>query len=124
MSAVASVWNDQQPIYRQLKDRAIAMILDGSLGEGDALPSVRQVSADYQINPLTVSRAWQELLDENLVEKRRGLGMFVRIGAKAALMSRERENFLREEWPRVLERIAQLGLRAESLPGLNHEDEA
>jgi GntR family transcriptional regulator len=103
-------WNDNVPIYRQLRERVVAMILDGALNEGDALPSVRQVAADYQINPLTVSKAYQELVDEQLVEKRRGLGMFVTDGAREALLRSERERFLREEWPLVLERIQRLGL--------------
>ena len=108
-------WNDNQPIYRQLKERVIAMMLDGELKPGDALPSVRQVAADYQLNPLTVSRAYQELVDEQLVEKRRGLGMYVTEGATARLRQSERERFLREEWPLVLERIQRLGLALEEL---------
>ena len=86
-------WNDSVPIYRQLRDRVVAMILDGALKEGDALPSVRQVAADFQINPLTVSKAYQELVDEALVEKRRGLGMYVTEGAHAKLLGSERERF-------------------------------
>lgn len=108
-------WNDNVPIYRQLRERVVAMILDGALHEGDALPSVRQVAADYQINPLTVSKAYQELVDEQLVEKRRGLGMFVTDGAQAALLKSEREHFLREEWPRVYARIERMGLDLEKL---------
>src|SRR6188508_2368606 len=92
-------WNDSTPIYRQLRDRVVAMILDGVLNEGDALPSVRQVAADFQLNPITVSKAYQELVDEQLIEKRRGLGMYVNEGARDALMKNERERFLREEWP-------------------------
>ena len=84
-------WNDNAPIYRQLRDRVVAMILDGVLKQGDALPSVRQVAADFQINPITVSKAYQELVDENLVEKRRGLGMYVTDGARGALMKSERD---------------------------------
>lgn len=103
-------WSDGPPIYRQLKERVVAMLLDGVLKPGDALPSVRQVAAEYQLNPITVSRAYQELADEQLVEKRRGLGMFVTEGAPARLMNSERERFLREEWPQVLERIQRLGL--------------
>lgn len=103
-------WNDGAPIYRQLKDRVIAMMLDGVLKPGDALPSVRQVAAEYQLNPITVSRAYQELADEALVEKRRGLGMYVTEEAAKKLLASERERFLREEWPLVLERIQRLGL--------------
>ena len=110
-------WNDGAPIYRQLKERVIAMMLDGVLKPGDALPSVRQVAADYQLNPITVSRAYQELADELLVEKRRGLGMYVTDEAARKLMASERERFLREEWPAVMERIARLGLSAQDLLG-------
>ena len=108
-------WNDNQPIYRQLKERVIAMMLDGELKPGDALPSVRQVAADYQLNPITVSRAYQELVDETLVEKRRGLGMYVTEGAPEKLLASERERFLHEEWPAMLERIQRLGLNVETL---------
>ena len=110
-------WNDSTPIYRQLRDRVVAMILDGVLKQGDALPSVRQVAADFQLNPITVSKAYQELVDEQLVEKRRGLGMYVTDGARDALLKSERERFLREEWPQVLERIQRLGLKTEELLG-------
>jgi GntR family transcriptional regulator len=103
-------WNDNTPIYRQLKERVIGMMLDGLLKPGDALPSVRQVAADYQLNPITVSRAYQELVDETLVEKRRGLGMYVTQGAPEKLLNSERERFIREEWPAMLERIRRLGL--------------
>ncbi|MFT4179641.1 MAG: GntR family transcriptional regulator [Thermomonas sp.] len=103
-------WSDGAPIYRQLKERVVAMMLDGALKAGDALPSVRQVAAEYQLNPITVSRAYQELADEQLVEKRRGLGMYVTEGATTRLLASERERFLREEWPQVLERIQRLGL--------------
>ena len=113
MSAVE--WSDGAPIYRQLKERILAMMLDGVLKPGDALPSVRQVAADYQLNPITVSRAYQELVDEALVEKRRGLGMFVTEGANSRLLASERERFLSEEWPQMLERIQRLGLDIETL---------
>jgi GntR family transcriptional regulator len=103
-------WNDNAPIYRQLRDRVVAMILDGVLNEGDALPSVRQVAADFQLNPITVSKAYQELVDEQLVEKRRGLGMYVMEGAREALRRSERERFLREEWPMLSARLKRLGL--------------
>lgn len=112
---VAVEWSDSAPIYRQLKERVVAMMLDGVLKAGDALPSVRQVAAEYQLNPITVSRAYQELADEQLVEKRRGLGMYVTEGANARLLQSERERFLREEWPLVLERVQRLGLRIEEL---------
>ncbi len=108
-------WSDGAPIYRQLKERVVAMMLDGVLKPGDALPSVRQVAADYQLNPITVSRAYQELADEALVEKRRGLGMFVTEEASKKLLASERERFLHEEWPLVLERILRLGLSPQEL---------
>jgi GntR family transcriptional regulator len=108
-------WSDGAPIYRQLKDRVIAMMLDGLLKPGDALPSVRQVAAEYQLNPITVSRAYQELADEALVEKRRGLGMYVTEEAAKKLLATERERFLREEWPLVMERIQRLGLSMQEL---------
>lgn len=117
-------WSDGAPIYRQLKDRVIAMMLDGLLKPGDALPSVRQVAAEYQLNPITVSRAYQELADEALVEKRRGLGMYVTEEAAKKLLATERERFLREEWPLVLERIQRLGLSMQELmqPARNGEN--
>jgi GntR family transcriptional regulator len=108
-------WNDNQPIYRQLRDRMVAMILDGVLGEGEPLPSVRTVAADLRINPLTVLKGYQQLADEGLVEKRRGLGMFVNTGAKDALFAAERERFLTEEWPVVAATIRRLGLDASAL---------
>ncbi|MDR7051091.1 GntR family transcriptional regulator [Duganella sp. 3397] len=110
-------WNDNAPIYRQLKDKVVGMMLDGLLKAGDALPSVRQVAADYQLNPITVSRAYQELVDEALVEKRRGLGMYVTEGAHDKLLASERERFMREEWPAMLERIRRLGLDTAALLG-------
>ncbi len=108
-------WNDSVPIYRQLRDRVVAMILDGVLAEGDPIPSVRQVAADFQINPLTVSKAYQELVDEHLVEKRRGLGMYVTAGARMRLLGSERERFLREEWPALRQRIERMGLSLNDL---------
>ena len=108
-------WNDGAPIYRQLKERVVAMMLDGVLKPGDALPSVRQVAAEYQLNPITVSRAYQELADEALVEKRRGLGMYVTEEASKKLLANERERFLKDEWPLVLERIQRLGLAMDEL---------
>ncbi|KQW87078.1 GntR family transcriptional regulator [Massilia sp. Root418] len=109
------MWNDNTPIYRQLKERVLGMMLDGLLKPGDALPSVRQVAADYQLNPITVSKAYQELVDESLVEKRRGLGMYVTEGAHEKLLASERERFVREEWPAMVERIRRLGLDLEQL---------
>jgi len=103
-------WSDNQPIYRQLRDRVVAMILEETLKEGDPLPSVRSVAAEYQINPLTVLKGYQSLVDEGLVEKRRGLGMFVKEGARRSLMKNEREQFLKNEWPLILQRIQRLGL--------------
>ena len=108
-------WNDSQPIYRQLRDRVVEMILDGALKEGDALPSVRSVATDYRLNPITVMKAYQELVDEQLVEKRRGLGMFVQEGARDQLLKGERHKFLTEEWPRIQETIQRLGLNAKEL---------
>jgi GntR family transcriptional regulator len=115
-------WSDGAPIYRQLKDRVIAMMLDGLLKPGDPLPSVRQVAAEYQLNPITVSRAYQELADEALVEKRRGLGMYVTEEAARKLLVNERERFLKEEWPLVMERIARLGLKLDELMAPRRED--
>jgi GntR family transcriptional regulator len=114
-------WNDSQPIYRQLRDRVVAMILDGALKEGDPLPSVRNVAAEYRVNPLTVLKGYQQLVDEELVEKKRGLGMFVKTGARTLLLKGERQKFLSDEWPRIQATIQRLGLKAEEL--LNTADE-
>jgi GntR family transcriptional regulator len=103
-------WNEDQPIYRQLRDRVVAMILEGVLGDGDALPSVRNVAAEYRLNPLTVLKGYQELVDEGLVEKKRGRGMFVNEGARKQLLKDERERFLQKEWPLVRATIERLGL--------------
>ena len=108
-------WNDSQPIYRQLRDRVVAMILDGVLKEGDPLPSVRNVAAEYRVNPLTVLKGYQQLVDEGLVESRRGLGMFINTGARSLLLQGERQKFLGEEWPRIYANIQRLGLKAEEL---------
>jgi GntR family transcriptional regulator len=108
-------WNDNAPIYRQLRDHVIAMILDGVLKPGEALPSVRQVAADFQLNPITVSKAYQELVDEQLVEKRRGLGMYITEGAREQLLVLERERFIREEWPQLRERLKRLGIELAEL---------
>ena len=103
-------WNEDQPIYRQLRDRVVAMILEGALGDGDALPSVRNVAAEYRLNPLTVLKGYQELVDEGLVEKKRGRGMFVTDSARTQLMKDERQRFIEKEWPKVVETIERLGL--------------
>ena len=108
-------WNDSQPIYRQLRDRVVALILEGVLKEGDPLPSVRNVAAEYRVNPLTVLKSYQELVDEKLVESRRGLGMFVNTGAREMLLQRERKNFLQERWPEIFATIQRLGLKPEEL---------
>jgi GntR family transcriptional regulator len=109
-------WNDSQPIYRQLRDRVVHMILDRVLNEGDPLPSVRNVAAEYRINPLTVLKSYQQLVDEHLVEKKRGLGMFVKAGAHNVLLKGERQKFLTEDWPRVSATIQRLGLTLKELP--------
>ena len=108
-------WNDGQPIYRQLRDRVVAMILDDVLKEGDPLPSVRNVAAESRVNPLTVLKAYQELAGEELVETRRGLGMFVKAGARDLLLQGERQKFLAEQWPRISATIQRLGLTPEEL---------
>jgi GntR family transcriptional regulator len=127
-------WDDGAPIYRQLRDRVVAMILEGALKEGDPLPSVRNVAADFRLNPLTVLKGYQQLVDEQLVEKRRGRGMFVSAGARQALMKDERQRFLEDEWPKVHATIQRLGLSTAELlksgapappapwPGTNRQD--
>ena len=108
-------WNDNQPVYRQLRDRVVAMILEGVLKEGDPLPSVRNVAAELRVNPLTVLRGYQQLVDEELVEKRRGLGMFVKIDSRKLLLRGEREKFLSEEWPRICATMERLGFSPKEL---------
>ncbi|MCZ6536603.1 MAG: GntR family transcriptional regulator [Gammaproteobacteria bacterium] len=108
-------WNDNQPIYRQLRDKVVAMILEDVLKDGDALPSVRNVAAEYRLNPLTVLKGYQELVDDELVEKKRGLGMFVTAGAKTKLLKNERQRFLDQEWPLVVASIDRLGLSLKNL---------
>ena len=108
-------WSNTQPIYRQLRDRGVHMILDGVLKEGDAMPSVRNVAAEFRVNPLTVLKAYQQLVDEELVEMKRGLGMFVKAGARDLLLKGERQKFLADEWPRVAEKIQRLGLTQKEL---------
>lgn len=112
-----SRWNDSQPIYWQLKEQTVAMILDGTLAEGEPLPSVRTVASEFQLNPITVSKSYQALVEDGLVEKRRGLGMFVCEGARAKLIASERAKFLEQEWPATLNRIEQLGLSIDELLG-------
>lgn len=116
-------WNEDLPIYRQLRDRVVDMILEGVLGDGDALPSVRNVAAEYRLNPLTVLKGYQELVDEGLVEKKRGRGMFVNDGARQQLMKDERRRFLEKEWPLVLATISRLGLDASALLQLSENPE-
>jgi GntR family transcriptional regulator len=108
-------WNDSQPIYRQIRDRVVELILEGVLKEGDPLPSVRNVAAEQRVNPLTVLKAYQHLVDEQLVETKRGRGMFVRRGAHDLLLDGERQKFLAEQWPRVVAMVQRLGLSAEEL---------
>ena len=108
-------WNESQPIYRQLRDRVVAMILEGVLNDGDPLPSVRSVAAEYRLNPLTVLKGYQQLVDEQLVEKKRGRGMFVSDGARRALMKGERQRFMEDEWPRIAATIQRLGLSVDEL---------
>ena len=110
-----SEWNDSQPIYRQLRDRVVAMILDGVLNEGDPLPSVRTVAAEYRVNPITVLKGYQQLVDEQLVEAKRGRGMFINAGARNLLLQGERQKFLSEQWPRIHATIQRLGLTPEEL---------
>jgi GntR family transcriptional regulator len=108
-------WNDSEPIYRQLRDRVVVMILDEVLKEGDPIPSVRNVASEYRVNPLTVLKAYQQLVDEGLVESRRGRGMFVNAGARSLLLAAERQKFLNEDWPKIREKVRRLGLTPEEL---------
>jgi len=108
-------WNDSQPIYRQVRDRVVALILDGALKEGDPLPSVRTVAAEYRVNPITVLKGYQQLVDEQLVETKRGRGMFINAGARNLLLEGERQKFLEEQWPRIHATIQRLGLTPEEL---------
>jgi GntR family transcriptional regulator len=110
-------WNNKEPIYLQLRDKLVELIMDGFLSEGDVLPSVRQIASEQRINPITVSKAMQLLVDEKLIEKRRGLGMYVLAGAKDKLAIKERAKFLEEEWPQIAQRIERLGLELDDLPG-------
>lgn len=117
-------WNDNQPIYRQLRDRVVDMILEGVLGDEDVLPSVRNVAQEYRLNPLTVLKGYQELVDEGLVEKKRGRGMFVLPGARERLLAAERERFLSEEWPRIAATMERLGISAKELAQSVTENDA
>ena len=109
-NTLRDIWNDNTPIYQQLRDRIISLIIEGELKEGEAVPSVRQVSSDYRINHLTVAKAYQELMAEGLLEKRRGIGMFVLAGAQQKLLKKEQEKFLTAEFPELLKRIRRLGI--------------
>ena len=108
-------WNDSAPIYQQLADRLAVQLLDGAPPEGEALPSVRNLASAYLINPLTVSRALQALVDNGLVESRRGMGMYVKAGARSRLLNREREQFLQREWPALRAKLKRLGIKARDL---------
>ena len=109
------IWNDNTPIYQQLRDRIVTLIIEGQLQEGEAVPSVRQVSSDYRINHLTVAKAYQELMAEGLLEKRRGIGIFVLMGARQKLLEQEQEKFLKSEFPELLKRIRRLGISREQI---------
>lgn len=117
-----SEWNDTQPIYRQIHDRVVAMILDGVLNEGDPLPSVRTVAAEHRVNPLTVLKGYEQLADEQLVEKRRGLGLFITTGARDRLLQGERQRFLAEQWPAIHATIQRLGLTPQDLLAASKTD--
>lgn len=112
---MAAQWKNDQPIYLQLKEQILTMIIDGILTEGEALPSVRKVAVDYQINPITASKAYAELVDDGLVEKKRGLGMFILEGARKKLLATEQKKFLEQEWPNIIKRISRLGLDTKQL---------
>ena len=115
-------WKDDRPIYLQLKDQILTMIMDGELAEGEALPSVRKVAVEYQINPITASKAYAELVDDGLVEKKRGLGMFILEGARKNLLAAEQKAFLEVEWPKIVEQISRLGLDTKELLRVSHND--
>ena len=115
-------WKDDRPIYLQLKDQILTMIMDGVLAEGEALPSVRKVAVEYQINPITASKAYAELVDDGLVEKKRGLGMFILEGARKNLLAAEQKAFLEVEWPKIVEQISRLGLDTKELLRVSDND--
>jgi GntR family transcriptional regulator len=124
MSAIEHAWNENQPIYRQLRERLSDMIIDGVIAEGAAMPSVRTISLELKINPITVSRAVQELEEQGVLEKRRGLGMFVRAGARDKLQSVERDKFLQEQWPQLRQKIQRLELDlAQLMQSTSHQGE-
>ena len=112
---MATQWDPDKPIYIQLYQQVVARIIDGYIKEGEALPSVRRVAAEYQINPITISKAYQMLQDEQLVEKQRGKGLFVKAGSQEIILNRERNSFLIEQWPEILKQITRLKLSAEQL---------
>ena len=112
-------WNDSQPIYRQIRDRVVAMILDGLLKEGDPLPSVRNVATESRVNPLTVLKAYRQLEGDGLIEKKRGRGMYINTGARDLLLSGERQKFLSEQWPEIFATIQRLGLAQQLLGAAN-----
>ncbi|WP_293752191.1 GntR family transcriptional regulator [uncultured Paraglaciecola sp.] len=109
-------WNGDAPIYIQLYQQVIKRILDGNIKEGEALPSVRKVAAEYQLNPVTISKAYQMLQDEHYVEKQRGKGLYVKSGAPELILEKERKSFLSSEWPLILQQISRLKLSVEELP--------
>ena len=108
-------WDPQSPIYQQLADRLAAGLLQGQWPEGQPMASVRALATQHLLNPLTVSRALQQLSDQGLLEHRRGLGLFVVAGAQARLRQHLREQFLDSEWPRLRERLRRLDIGAEQL---------
>lgn len=108
-------WSETQPIFLQIRQQLIEMILTGAVPEGEALPSVRQIATDLSVNPLTVTKAYQSLVDLDVIEKRRGLGMYVATAARPKLLAHERERFLAEDWPRIRAQIAALELDLKAL---------
>ena len=108
-------FHDRSPIYRQLSERLRELILEGVYNNGDALPSVRQIASEHRINPITVSKAFQMLVDEALVEKRRGLGMYVTAGASEKLIEDERRRFLEVDLPDFKDRAERLGFSVDEL---------
>ena len=112
---MSAQWDPDTPIYIQLYQQVVTRILDGYITEGEPLPSVRKVAAEYQLNPITISKAYQMLQDENIVEKQRGKGLFVKEGVQDIILIRERENFLSSQWPKILQQINRLKLSTEDL---------
>ena len=109
------MWQDARPIYLQIRDLIVGGIIDGTYNAGDSLPSVRALAADREVNPLTVSKAYQELQSQGLIAARRGLGLFVEPGAKEKLLKSERAAFIAEDWPRIRRHIDRLGLTVADL---------